>query len=228
MATHSSVLALRIPGTGSLVGRCLWGRTESNTTETTQQQQQQQHQDSCSFFCLLVWLVIFIFEILYSVYFPVLLTLLPKSPLADVTIPTTQFTSTILIKNPSQSLAQHLTHPITLPCSPFSIVRVILPECRCQHVSHLDPHLLLGQRRAASPTSFHYVFLISLSLSLPLSSTILILSKALFSSYITHSQKFQVIFLFFYFPKIPFLTSKELKKIVNASSFLYTCPRVSS
>ena len=33
MATHSSVLAWRIPGTGSLVGCRLWGRTESYTTE---------------------------------------------------------------------------------------------------------------------------------------------------------------------------------------------------
>ena len=41
MATHSSVLAWRIPGTGSLVGRYLWGRTELDTTEATQQQQQQ-------------------------------------------------------------------------------------------------------------------------------------------------------------------------------------------
>ena len=41
MATHSSVLAWRIPGTGSLVSFCLWGRTESDTTEATQQQQQQ-------------------------------------------------------------------------------------------------------------------------------------------------------------------------------------------
>ena len=38
-ATHSSVLAWRIPGTGSLVGCRLWGRTESDTTEATQQQQ---------------------------------------------------------------------------------------------------------------------------------------------------------------------------------------------
>ena len=30
MATHSSVLAWRIPGTGSLVGCRLWGRTESD------------------------------------------------------------------------------------------------------------------------------------------------------------------------------------------------------
>ena len=40
MATHSSVLAWRIPGTGSLVGCTLWGRTELDTTEVTQQQQQ--------------------------------------------------------------------------------------------------------------------------------------------------------------------------------------------
>ena len=33
MATHSSVLAWRIQGAGSLVGRRLWGRTESDTTE---------------------------------------------------------------------------------------------------------------------------------------------------------------------------------------------------
>ena len=38
MATHSSVLAWRIPGTGSLKGCCLWGCTESDTTEATQQQ----------------------------------------------------------------------------------------------------------------------------------------------------------------------------------------------
>ena len=41
MATHSSVLAWRIPGMGSLVGCHLWGRTESDTTEAMQQQQQQ-------------------------------------------------------------------------------------------------------------------------------------------------------------------------------------------
>ena len=35
MATHSSVLAWRIPGTGSLVGCCIWGRTQSDTTEVT-------------------------------------------------------------------------------------------------------------------------------------------------------------------------------------------------
>ena len=35
MATHSSVLAWRIPGGGSLVGCRLWGLTESDTTEAT-------------------------------------------------------------------------------------------------------------------------------------------------------------------------------------------------
>ena len=35
MATHSSALAWRIPGTGSLVGCRLWGRTKSDTTEAT-------------------------------------------------------------------------------------------------------------------------------------------------------------------------------------------------
>ena len=35
MATHTSVLAWRIPGTGSLVGCRLWGHTESDTTEAT-------------------------------------------------------------------------------------------------------------------------------------------------------------------------------------------------
>ena len=43
MATHSCVLAWRIPGMGSLVGCQLWGRTESDTTEATQQQQQKEH-----------------------------------------------------------------------------------------------------------------------------------------------------------------------------------------
>ena len=41
MATHSSVLAWRIPGQGSPVGCRLWGRTELDTTEAIQQQQQQ-------------------------------------------------------------------------------------------------------------------------------------------------------------------------------------------
>jgi len=35
MATHSSILAWRIPGMGSLVGCSLWGCTESDTTEVT-------------------------------------------------------------------------------------------------------------------------------------------------------------------------------------------------
>ena len=35
MATHSSVLAWRIPGMEEPVGCRLWGRTESDTTEVT-------------------------------------------------------------------------------------------------------------------------------------------------------------------------------------------------
>ena len=35
MATHSSVLAWRTPGRGSLVGCRLWGCTESDMTEAT-------------------------------------------------------------------------------------------------------------------------------------------------------------------------------------------------
>ena len=35
MATHSSVLAWRIPGTGNLVDCHLWSRTESDTTKVT-------------------------------------------------------------------------------------------------------------------------------------------------------------------------------------------------
>ena len=35
MATHSSILAWRSQGRGSLVGFCLWGRTELDTTEAT-------------------------------------------------------------------------------------------------------------------------------------------------------------------------------------------------
>ena len=35
MATHSSVLAWRIRGTGNLVGCRLWGRTELDTSDAT-------------------------------------------------------------------------------------------------------------------------------------------------------------------------------------------------
>ena len=35
MATHSSILAWRIPGMESLVGCHLWGHTDSDTTEAT-------------------------------------------------------------------------------------------------------------------------------------------------------------------------------------------------
>ena len=38
MATHSSVLAWRIPGTGEPGGCRLWGHTESDMTEVTLQQ----------------------------------------------------------------------------------------------------------------------------------------------------------------------------------------------
>ena len=50
MATHTSVLAWRIPWMGGLVGCCLWGRTESDTTKATQQQQQQQQSAQATFF----------------------------------------------------------------------------------------------------------------------------------------------------------------------------------
>ena len=40
MATHSSVLAWRIPGMAGPVGCRLWSRTESDMTKVTQQQQQ--------------------------------------------------------------------------------------------------------------------------------------------------------------------------------------------
>ena len=53
MATHSSVLAWRIPGTGSLVGCRLWGHTELDTTKAMQQQQQQLPVDSQLAFLLL-------------------------------------------------------------------------------------------------------------------------------------------------------------------------------
>ena len=35
MATHSSILAWRIPGTEEPVGYSLWGHTESDTTDVT-------------------------------------------------------------------------------------------------------------------------------------------------------------------------------------------------
>ena len=42
MATHSRVLAWRIPGTGEPAGLLSMGRAESDTTEAAYQQQQQQ------------------------------------------------------------------------------------------------------------------------------------------------------------------------------------------
>ena len=47
MATQSSVLAWRIPGTGEPGGGPSMGSQESDTTEVTQQQQQQQQQGAC-------------------------------------------------------------------------------------------------------------------------------------------------------------------------------------
>ena len=41
MATHSSILAWKSQGWGSLMGCCLWGLTELDMTEATWQQQQQ-------------------------------------------------------------------------------------------------------------------------------------------------------------------------------------------
>ena len=48
MVTHSSVLAWRIPGTGSLVGYCLWGHTDLDTTEAAAavQIKSKEHQDN--------------------------------------------------------------------------------------------------------------------------------------------------------------------------------------
>ena len=54
MATHSSVLAWRIPGTGEPGGCRLWGHTESDMTEVTQQQQQ--HMVSSAYLWLLIFL----------------------------------------------------------------------------------------------------------------------------------------------------------------------------
>ena len=50
MATHSSVLAWRIPGMGEPGAAChLWGLTESDTTDATLQQQQQTPRAELSF-----------------------------------------------------------------------------------------------------------------------------------------------------------------------------------
>ena len=51
MATHSSVLAWRIPGTGSLMGCRLWGCTESDMTEATRQEQEQNPSNKISTVC---------------------------------------------------------------------------------------------------------------------------------------------------------------------------------
>ena len=44
MATHSSVLAWRIPGSGSLMGCHVWSRTELDTTQVMWRRRQQQQQ----------------------------------------------------------------------------------------------------------------------------------------------------------------------------------------
>ena len=65
MATHSSVLVWRIPGT---VGCRLWGRTESDTTEATQQQQQQKSTSLSKHQFILVFLINFYVYIFQSIY----------------------------------------------------------------------------------------------------------------------------------------------------------------
>ena len=57
MATTPAFLPGESQGWGSLVGCCLWGRTESDTTEATQQQQQQQqyHRVKSHLLCLPVF-----------------------------------------------------------------------------------------------------------------------------------------------------------------------------
>ena len=72
-ATHSNVLAWRIPGTGSLVGCRSWGHTESDMTEVTQQQQQQQqvlNNQFCSYwFMTLVLKLIWLSDFTFTFYF---------------------------------------------------------------------------------------------------------------------------------------------------------------
>ena len=54
MATHSCLLAWRIPGMGEPGGlpSSLWGHTDSDTTEATQQQQQQQYMYTYTYWCM--------------------------------------------------------------------------------------------------------------------------------------------------------------------------------
>ena len=70
MAIHSSVLAWRIPGTGSLVGCRLWGHTESDTTEVTQQQQQQATNHGIAFHVIKYsFSALFIFTYYLDIYY---------------------------------------------------------------------------------------------------------------------------------------------------------------
>ena len=55
-------------GRGSLVGCCLWGRTELDTTEVTQQQQQQQHRKYLVLFQTWSFLIFFLIPLFSRVY----------------------------------------------------------------------------------------------------------------------------------------------------------------
>ena len=56
MATHSSVLAWRIPGMGEPGGCHLWGRTESDTTEVTQHSLAQHSIPLCVCVCVCMYI----------------------------------------------------------------------------------------------------------------------------------------------------------------------------
>ena len=65
MATHSSVLAWRTPGMGSLVGCCRWGRTESDMTnyiEVLIFGSSKHIKFSCSSFIVDLWINGFVFR----------------------------------------------------------------------------------------------------------------------------------------------------------------------
>ena len=79
MATHSSVLAWRIPGAGEPGGCCLWGHTESDTTEVTQHNIAQHlvftiefqasfFQDFCMGFCILKSVFLYGIMNIYFIY----------------------------------------------------------------------------------------------------------------------------------------------------------------
>ena len=72
MATHSSVLAWRIPGTGEPGGLPSMGSQESDTTEATQQQQQQQQSSTQS-------LILLFLQLLYNPLLPITISYLRLS-----------------------------------------------------------------------------------------------------------------------------------------------------